>query len=179
MRMENSEDAFSLNEKELMEFYGYRGILGKFRLRLKIINSWILHSLAYFSIHSGFAIKMQKLRGVKIGENCHFCPYVQIDLVYPNLVTIEDNVTIGSNTMIFAHTNPTANLFFKKGPYSRKVEPVIIKSGAVITPGSIIMAGVTIGENSIVSPGSVVSQDVPEYCVVVGNPARVVKKIEH
>lgn len=177
--MENSEDAFSVNEKELMEFYGYGGILGKFRLRLKIINSWILHSLAYFSIHSGFAIRMQKLRGVKIGENCHFCPYVQIDLVYPNLVTIEDNVTIGSNTMIFAHTNPTANLFFKKGPYSRKVEPVIIKSGVVITPGSIIMAGVTIGENSIVSPGSVVSQDVPEYCVVVGNPARVVKKIEH
>jgi acetyltransferase-like isoleucine patch superfamily enzyme len=81
--------------------------------------------------------------------------------------------------MIFAHTNPTANLFFKKGPYSRKVKPVIIKSGAVITPGSIIMAGVTIGENAIVSPGSVVSQDVPEYCVVVGNPARVVKKIEH
>ena len=177
--MEKTEKALTLNEEELMEFYGYKGILGKFRLRLKIINSWMLHSLAYFSIHSGFAIKMQRLRGVKIGENCHFCPYAQIDLVYPNLVTIEDNVTIGSNTMIFAHTNPTANLFFKKGPYSRKVEPVIIKSGAVITPGSIIMAGVTIGENSIVSPGSVVSQDVPEYCVVVGNPARVVKKIEH
>jgi acetyltransferase-like isoleucine patch superfamily enzyme len=41
------------------------------------------------------------------------------------------------------------------------------------------MAGVTVGENSIVSPGSVVAQDVPDYCVVVGNPARVVKKIEH
>ena len=177
--MENTEKALTLNEKELMEFYGYNGILGKFRLRLKILNSWTLHSLGYFSIHSGFTIKMQKLRGVKIGKNCHFCPYVQIDLVYPDLVTIEDNVTIGSNTMIFAHTNPTANLFFKKGPYSRKVKPVIIKSGAVITPGSIIMAGVTIGENAIVSPGSVVSQDVPEYCVVVGNPARVVKKIEH
>ncbi len=177
--MKETDDAFSLNEKELMDYYGYSGSFGKLQLRTKILRSWILHSLAYSSPHSGFAIKMQKSRGVKIGKNCHFCPYVQIDLVYPQLVNIEDNVTLGANTMIFAHMNPTANLFLKKGSYPRKVEEVTIKSGAVLTPGSIIMAGVTIGENSIVSPGSVVAQDVPDYCVVVGNPARVVKKIEH
>ena len=177
--MEETDDAFSLNEKELMDYYGYSGSFGKLQLRTKILRSWILHSLAYSSPHSGFAIKMQKSRGVKIGKNCHFCPYVQIDLVYPQLVNIENNVTLGANTMIFAHTNPTANLFLKKGPYPRKVEAVTIKSGTVLTPGSIIMAGVTVGENSIVSPGSVVAQDVPDYCVVVGNPARVVKKIEH
>jgi acetyltransferase-like isoleucine patch superfamily enzyme len=177
--MNNNEDAFSFNERELLEYFGYKGSLGKARLRLQILRSWILHSLAYSSPHSGFAIKMQRARGVRIGKGCHFCPYIQIDLVYPKLVTIENYVTIGANTMIFAHMNPTANLFFKKGPYPRKVEAVTIKSGAVLTPGSIIMAGVTIGENSIVSPGSVVTQDVPDYCVVVGNPARVVKKIEH
>jgi len=177
--MKETDGAFSLNEKELMDYYGYSGSFGKLQLRTKILRSWILHSLAYSSPHSGFAIKMQKSRGVKIGKNCHFCPYVQIDLVYPQLVNIEDNVTLGTNTMIFAHMNPTANLFLKKGPYPRKVEAVTIKSGAVLTPGSIIMAGVTVGENSIVSPGSVVAQDVPDYCVVVGNPARVVKKIEH
>lgn len=177
--MEETDDALSLNEKELMDYYGYSGSFGKLQLRAKILRSWILHSLAYSSPHSGFAIKMQKARGVNIGKNCHFCPYVQIDLIYPQLVNIENNVTLGTNTMIFAHMNPTANLFFKKGPYPRKVEAVTIKSGAVLTPGSIIMAGVTVGENSIVSPGSVVAQDVPDYCVVVGNPARVVKKIEH
>jgi len=177
--MKEIEDAFSMNEKELMEYYGFHGVVGKIQLRAKIIRSWILHSLAYSSPHSGFAIRMQKARGVKIGDGCHFCPYVQIDLVYPQLVHIEDSVTLGANTMIFAHMNPTANLFFKNGPYPRKVVQVTIKKGAVLTPGSIVMAGVTIGENSIISPGSVVSQDVPDYCVVVGNPARVVKKIEH
>ncbi len=177
--MEETDNAFSLNEKELMEYYDYGGIFGKLQLRTKILRSWILHSLAYSSPHSGFAVKMQKARGVKIGKNCHFCPYVQIDLIYPQLVDIGNNVTLGTNTMIFAHMNPTANLFLKKGPYPRKVEAVTIKSGAVLTPGSIIMAGVTVGENSIVSPGSVVAQDVPDYCVVVGNPARVVKRIEH
>ena len=122
---------------------------------------------------------MQKYRGVKIGKNCHFSPYVQIDLIYPHLVNIGDNVTIGSNSMIFAHTNPTANLFLKNGDYPRKVEPVTIKSGAVLTPGSIILSGIIIGENSIISPGSVVTQNVPDYCIVVGNPARVVKQINH
>ncbi len=178
MNISDVENAFQLNEKELMEFYNYHGYFGKMKLRLKILNSWILHSLAYSSPHSGFVIRMQKARGVKIGNGCHFCPYVQIDMIYPQLVEIGDYVTIGSNVMIFAHMNPTANLFLKKGEYSRKVEKVVIKSGAVITPGSIIMAGITVGENSIVSPGSVVTQDVPDYSVVVGNPARVVKKIE-
>ncbi len=172
-------NAFSMNEAELMDFYNLKGIFGKFRLRMKILRSWMLHSMAYFSPHSGFAIKMQNSRGVQIGKNCHFCPYVQIDLIYPQLVSIGDNVTLGANCMIFAHMNPTANLFLKTGEYKRKVEPVTIKSGAVLTPGSIILAGITIGENSIVSPGSVVTQDVPDYCVVVGNPARVVKKINH
>ncbi|WP_428324978.1 acyltransferase [Nitrosopumilus sp.] len=171
--------AFSMNEAELMEFYNFKGKLGKFRLRMFVLKNWILHSLSYFSAHSGFAIRMQEVRGVNVGKNCHFCPYVHIDLIYPHLVNIEDNVTLGTNCMIFAHMNPTANLFLKTGEYKRKVEPVTIKSGAVLTPGSIVMAGITIGKNSIVSPGSVVTQDVPDYCIVVGNPARVVKKIDH
>jgi len=120
---------------------------------------------------------MQRIRGVKIGKNCHFNPYVLIDLVYPDLVKIGDNVTLGSHSMIFAHSNPSANLFLKRGEYPRKVERVNIKSGAVINPGAIVIAGVTIGENSIISPRSVVVQDIPDYCIAVGNPARVIKKI--
>jgi len=172
-------DAYSLNEKELMEYHGYTGSFGKLKIRTKFLRSWILHSMAYSSPHSGFSIKMQRSRGVKIGKNCHFCPYAFIDLIYPELVNIEDNVTIGTYAMIFAHSNPTANLFLKKGEYARKVAEVNIKSGAVINPGCIITSGVTIGENSIISPASVVTQNVPDYCVVVGNPARVVKKINH
>jgi acetyltransferase-like isoleucine patch superfamily enzyme len=177
--MKDKEDAFSTNEKELMQFYGYGGSSGKLKIRLKFLKSWILHSLAHTCPHSGFVIKMQRARGVKIGKNCHISPYVLIDLAYPCLVKIEDNVTIGSNTLIFAHVNPTANLFLKKGNYPRKVEPVTIKSGAVLFPGSIITAGVTIGINSMIGAGSVVSENVPDYCIVVGNPARVVKKIDH
>ena len=174
----HEDDVFSINEKEVMGFYGYKGSIGRLKMKLKILRSWILHSIAYSSPVSSFVVSIQRSRGVKIGKNCHFSPYVLIDLVYPRMINIEDNVTIGSNVMIFAHINPTANLELKRKAYPRKVEHVTVRSGAVINPGSIITAGVTIGKNAIVSVGSVVTEDIPDYCIVVGNPARVVKKIE-
>tara|TARA_B100000686_G_scaffold187355_1_gene194079 strand:- start:14 stop:559 length:546 start_codon:yes stop_codon:yes gene_type:complete len=176
---ELSKDTFKINEKELLEYYGYSGITGKLKLRINYMRSWLHHTLAFHSTHSGFAVKMQRLRGVKIGKNCHLNPYALIDLMYPKLVTIENNVTLGSFSMLFAHNNPTANLFLKQGDYPRKTGKIHIKSGAVINPGAIITLGVTIGKNSIISSGSVVTQDIPDYCVVVGNPARVIKKIDH
>ena len=172
-----NDDVYSVNEKELMDYYKLSGKIGKVKLRMKFIKSWILHSLAYNSPLSDFSIYMQRKRGVKIGKNCHFSSYVLIDLIYPHLVTIEDNVTVSHNAMIFTHINPTANLFLKNTAYPRKVEKVTIKQGAVISPGAIITAGVTIGKNSIISVGSVVAENIPDNCVVVGNPARVVKKI--
>jgi len=168
-----------INEKEIMEYYGFNGFMGKTRMKMKFLRSWILHTIAYSSPHSGFIANTQRSRGVKIGKNCHFSPYVLLDLVYPHLVNIGNNVTFGSNVMVFAHNNPAANLFLKNGEFPRKVEKVDIKSGAVLFPGSIITAGVTIGENSIISVGSVVTHDIPDHCVVVGNPGRVIKKINH
>ena len=162
-----------------MEYYGFSGYLGRLKLRLKFFKSWCYHTLAYSAPLPSWAIKFQKCRGVKIGKNCHISPYVLIDLLHPELITIEDNVTISSNSMIFAHINPTANKFLKEHGYPRTIKPVLIKKGAVISVGCIIIAGITIGENSIIGAGSVVTQDVPDYCVVVGNPARVVKKIDH
>ena len=175
----NNSNNFKTNESELMKYYGYEGNIGKIRLRLKFLKSWILHSLAYSSPLPNFVIKLQRSRGVKIGKNCHFSPYVLIDLLYPELITIEDNVTVASNSMIFAHVNPTTNEFLKNHGYPRTIKPVVIKSGAIVSVGCIIIAGVTIGKNSIVGAGSVVSQDIPDYCIAVGNPARVIKKIDH
>lgn len=59
-----------------------------------------------------------------------------------------------------------------------KSSPILIKDKAWIGFNSIIMKGVTIGEGAIVGAGSVVSKNVPDYAVVVGNPAKIVKYTE-
>ena len=58
--MKNTDDVFSINEKELMKYYGYGKVFGKLQLRLKFFKSWALHSFAYSSPHPGFVIKMQR-----------------------------------------------------------------------------------------------------------------------
>ena len=171
------ENISSINEKEVMDFYGLTGGLGRLKLRSKILRSWILHKSAFSSINSSWVVKLQRSRGVKIGKNCHFSPYVLIDLIYPGMIDIGNNVTIGSNTMIFAHYNPTANKLLKENGYPREVKKVSIDDGAVIGPGSIITMGTTIGKNSIIGAGSIVSNTIPDFSVALGNPARVIKKI--
>ena len=55
---------------------------------------------------------------------------------------------------------------------------VHLKKNSWIGAGAIVLPGITIGENSIVGAGSVVTKDVPNNTVVVGNPAKVIKKLE-
>ena len=93
------------------------------------------------------------------------------------MISIGNNVTIGSNTMIFAHYNPTVNQLLKENGYPREVKDVTINDGAVIGPGSIITMGTTIGKNSIIGAGSVISGTIPDHSVAIGNPGRVIKKI--
>jgi acetyltransferase-like isoleucine patch superfamily enzyme len=54
---------------------------------------------------------------------------------------------------------------------------VLIKRGAWIGSGAIILPGVTVGIGSIIAAGAVVSRDIPDFSVAAGNPARVVSKL--
>lgn len=87
-------------------------------------------------------------------------------------LVIEDNTLISLNCTI-----ATNNHDF----YDRPViicKPVHIKRNVWIGVNVTILAGVTIGENAIVGAGSVVTKDVPDNAVVVGNPARVIKYLD-
>ena len=160
-----------------MDYYKYKGFIGKLRLYFKFFIDWILQTLAHISPHPGLTAAVHRMRGVDIGKCVYIGPRVHIDGDYPQLITIEDFVSIGMNTMIFAHSNPTCSVVIKEKFYPRKVAPTTIKKGAWVTPGCTILAGVTIGENSVVGAGSVVIKDVAPYTVVAGNPAKLVKKL--
>jgi UDP-2-acetamido-3-amino-2,3-dideoxy-glucuronate N-acetyltransferase len=104
--------------------------------------------------------------GVTIGDNCKIRPFVFI----PTGVTIEDNVFIGPNVTFTNDKYPRA-----QGEW--KLLSTTVKRGASIGANAVITPGVTIGENAIVGAGSVVTKDVPSGSLVIGNPARIIRKV--
>lgn len=167
-----------INMEELLEYYNYKGRLGLIKFHFKHLYQWLLQVIAKSSPHPGLTVFCQKARGVKIGNNVFIGPNVHIDDLYPHLVNIEDYVSIGMNTMIFAHSNPTCSIYLKANHYPRKIAPVNIQEGSWIPPGCIILGGVTIGKNSVIGAGSVVLKTVEPLTMVAGNPAKFIKEIE-
>lgn len=147
-----------------------RGMNPWFFLLKKMINI-CLFRISFFCPSNSIRIKCHKWRGVKIGKNVYIGIQCSIDNAYPEYVYIEDNVSIAAECLIIAHSNPYMHFQYVT-PAS--VEPVIIKNGAWICVRSIVLQGVTVGENSIISAGSLVSSDVPTRSVVSGNPAKII-----
>lgn len=80
-------------------------------------------------------------------------------------VTIEDEVQIGSHCSIYS----VSTIDNKEGP-------VVLKRNCKIGTHSVIMPGVTVGENAVIGAMCFVNRDIPDDCVAVGVPAKVVKK---
>ncbi|MGZ8256385.1 MAG: acyltransferase [Gallionella sp.] len=121
----------------------------------------------------------------KIGENCNICANVLIenDVVVGNNVTIKsgvqlwDGVRIEDNVFIGPNATFTNDLMPRSKVYPDQFLKTVIKAGASIGANATILPGVTIGENAMVGAGSVVTKDVPASMVVMGNPAKIVRKI--
>lgn len=87
-------------------------------------------------------------------------------------ITIEDGVQIAANVQLISNNHD---------PYDLAIltcKPVLIKEAAWIGAGATILPGVCIGKHAIVGAASVVTKDVPDYAVVVGNPARIIKYLD-
>jgi acetyltransferase-like isoleucine patch superfamily enzyme len=168
-----------MNEQEkeaYQDLMQYHKINNKFLLKWKLGKLWLLHAIASKVPFPGTVAELHRMRGVKIGKNVYIGNDVHLDLFHPELITVEDYVTIGMRTMIFAHSSNWSP--YIKSFYPRMTAPVKIGKGSWIAAGCMILPGVTIGENSVVAIGSVVIRDVQPYSVVMGNPAKFIKKLE-
>ena len=90
-------------------------------------------------------------------------------------ITIGDDVQIGPNVQLLTPTHPVdAGLRRDKW---EAAQPIAIGDNVWLGGGVIVLAGVTIGENTVVGAGAVVTRDLPANVVAVGNPARVIRDV--
>lgn len=123
---------------------------------------------------------------IAIGNNSYVGEGTRIwsgeKIVIGNNVLISHNVNIVDTNSHELDSKERAVRYKKlieNGPWETKgsilTSPIVIQDDCWISFGAIILKGVTIGKGAVIAAGSVVTKDVPEYAVMAGNPARIVK----
>lgn len=112
-------------------------------------------------------LKLWMLRrcGARIGRDVYLSEAVWIDPLFPHLLTVEDGVMIGFGARIFLHE-------FRRNEF--RAGRVILRGGSFIGGLAVLGCGIEIGRNATVAASAVVGKDVPEGCIAIGNPARIV-----
>lgn len=126
------------------------------------------------------------------GRNIHIGNNVSVNMnctfVDCNKITIGNNVLIASNVQIYTAAHPielndrlTPDWEENSPEYFCRTFalPVTIEEGCWIGGGVIIVPGVTIGKGSVIGAGSVVTKDIPANSLAVGNPCKVIRKLNN
>jgi acetyltransferase-like isoleucine patch superfamily enzyme len=120
------------------------------------------------------------LDGARIGANGNICDHVFIE----NGVTLGDNVTVKSGVFLWNGVTAEDNVFIGPCaaftndlvPRSRnagfQLRTTLLKKGCSIGANATILPGLTVGRYAMVGAGAVVTRDVPDFAVMVGNPAK-------
>lgn len=125
--------------------------------------------------------------GAKIGENCNLCAHTLIenDVVIGNNVTIKsgvflwDGIRIEDNVFIGPNATFTNDIYPRSKIYPDIFEKITVKQGASIGANATLLPGIVIGRGAIVGAGAVVTKNVPDGAIVVGNPAKIIRYIEN
>lgn len=122
--------------------------------------------------------------GFKVSEHPEIIIGNRVSVNYQNLMSAAKSIRIGDDTMIAANVQIFDNVSHPLAPARRhepftleEASPVVIGKNCWIGTNSIIMRGVTIGDNSVVAAGSIVTKSVAANMLVGGNPAVPIKEI--
>lgn len=126
------------------------------------------------------------LKNAVIGKNCNinFNVFIENDVIIGNNVTIKsgvqlwDGICLEDDVFIGPNVSFTNDKFPRSKSYPGRFQKTIIKEGVSIGAGSVILGGITIGEHAMIGAGSVVTRDIPENELWLGNPARFIRKID-
>ena len=155
---------YPVEDKNSLQYWPQ--VVGRFKA---IKNFFIIQLCRYSPSMKLKAWLFKHLLGVKVGQNVSIGLMAMIDVFYPELITLGNEVILGYNSTILCHE-------FLRFEY--RLGPVNIGDDAVICANSTILAGVNIGTGAVVAAGAVVDKDVPPYTMVGGVPARVIRKLD-
>lgn len=122
--------------------------------------------------------------GSKIGKNCSIGQNVNIgnNVIIGNGVKIQNNVSVyeGVELEDYVFCGPSmvfTNILIPRSEYpqrgSKFYQKTLVKRGSSLGANSTIICGSTIGKSAFIGAGAVVTRDVPDYALVVGNPAKI------
>ena len=126
------------------------------------------------------------LENALIGNNCNInshC-FIENDVIIGNYTTIKcgvylwDGIELGDHVFIGPNVTFTNDKYPRSKVYPDAFQKIVVKNGASIGAGSVVLGGVTIGENAMIGAGSVVTKDIPAGELWLGNPAKFVRKID-
>ncbi|MFC4209933.1 acyltransferase [Pedobacter lithocola] len=123
------------------------------------------------------ALKIDEYEPIlSIGENCAIGDYAHITsirkVIFQNNVLLANNVYVSDNL----HGYDDISIAIKDQPIKFKKE-VVLQSGCWIGE-NVCIIGASVGKNSIVGANSVVTNDIEDYCIAVGSPAKVIKRYD-
>lgn len=127
--------------------------------KITVGNRVLLHRFVKLSAYGG---------EIEIGNNTYIGDRTEIHS--------GESVKIGNNVNISWDCNILDRDYHAFESETEVIKPVRICDNVWIGCGCFILKGVTVGEGSVIAAGSVVTRDVPEKCLVAGNPAKVIKE---
>ncbi|MFQ2190281.1 acyltransferase [Aeromonas jandaei] len=116
---------------------------------------------------------------ISIGRNVVVRPSTMFFADQYAQIIIEDNVMMGAGVHFYVNNHKFDRRdipLIEQGYYQAK--DIIVREGAWIGANSIILPGVVIGKNAVIGAGSIVTKSIPDFCVAVGNPAKIIKEIK-
>ncbi|WP_339541451.1 acyltransferase [Pseudomonas sp. RA_5y_Pfl1_P24] len=124
--------------------------------------------------------------GATIGSNCNVCAHtlIESDVIIGNNVTIKSGVFLWDGTRIEDDVFLGPNATFTNDPTPRsKIYPdtfkgITVMRGASIGANATLLPGVTVGSYAMVGAGAVVTKNVPDRAVVIGNPAKIIRYVD-
>lgn len=157
-------------------FYHKKGKGSCIRKRTRIdVLPWNVFALGSHSTIEDFTTVNNGVGEVRIGNRVRIG--LGNTLIGP--VTIKDDVRLAQNVVLSGLNHNYEDISLPIHAQGVSTAMITIKEETWIGANTVVVAGVTVGKHCIIAGGSVVTKDIPDYSVAVGNPARVIKQYNH